>query len=75
MNFSDKKKKRIFSAVIFLLLLLAVTVSVCAVYLGDYYRADVEAIGALLPQGSQWKEESNGNIIFAPEGATKGFIF
>ena len=35
----------------------------------------MEAIGALLPQGSQWKEESNGNIIFAPEGATKGFIF
>lgn len=29
----------------------------CAIYLGDYYRADNEAIGAFLPQGTVWKEE------------------
>ena len=73
--FSDKKKRRIFLPLVSVLLILAASVGICASYLGDYYRADVEAIGAFLPQGSGWKEEPNGNIVFAPDGATKGFIF
>ena len=28
-----------------------------------------------MPQGTTWKEEPNGTIVFEPEGATKGFIF
>ena len=56
------------------IIIIAITVVACAIYLGDYYRADNEAIGAFLPHGATWKEES-GRIVFEPEGATKGFIF
>jgi len=56
-------------------LTLAIIVGACAIYLGDYYRADHEAIGAFLPQGTVWKEELDGTIVFEPAGATKGLIF
>ena len=57
------------------ILCLASIVGACAIYLGDYYLANHEAIGAFLPQGTTWKEEPDGTIVFEPEGATKGFIF
>lgn len=57
------------------ILALAIIIGACAVYLGDYYHADHEAIGVFLPQGTVWKEESNGTIVFEPEGATKGLVF
>ena len=70
----DKRKRKIFIITTCVLVLLLVAAVSCAVYLGDYYRADNEAIAAFLPQGASWKEES-GRIVFEPEGATKGFIF
>ncbi|MBR2721676.1 MAG: alpha/beta hydrolase [Clostridia bacterium] len=76
MNFlSDKRKRTIFIIITSTLLALAITVGACAIYLGDYYRADHEAIGAFLPQGTVWREEPDGRIVFEPEGATKGLIF
>ena len=57
------------------ILTFVIIAGVCAIYLSDYYRADNEAISAFLPQGTTWKEESDGMIVFEPEGATKGFIF
>ena len=75
MNFlADKRKRSIFIITTSIVLTLAIIVGACAIYLGDYYRADAEAIGAFLPQGTTWNEES-GRIVLAPEGATKGFIF
>ena len=71
---ADQSKRKIFRITISVVLALAIIVGACAIYLGDYYRADNEAIGAFLPQGVTWKEES-GRIVFEPEGATKGFIF
>lgn len=56
-------------------LALAVAVGACALYLGDYYKADYASIGAYLPQGSTWETEPDGDIVFEPEGATTGFIF
>ena len=73
--FADKRKRKIFIIVTSIVLVIAVLVGACAIYLGDYYRADNEAIGAFLPQGSAWKEEPNGNIVFEPDGATTGLIF
>lgn len=75
MNFlADKRKRNIFIITTSIVLTLAIIVGACAIYLGDYYRAHNEAIGAFLPQGTTWNEES-GRIVLAPEGATKGFIF
>ena len=76
MNFlSDKRRRRIFIITASVVTALAIIAITCAVYLGDYYRADNEAIGAFMPQGSNWKEEPDGTIVFEPEGAAKGFIF
>ena len=73
--FADKRKRKIFITVTSIVLVIAFFVGACAIYLGDYYRADNEAIDAFLPQGSAWKEEPNGNIVFEPGGATTGLIF
>ena len=73
--FADKRKRKIFIIVTSIVLVFAVLIGACAIYLGNYYRADNEAIGAFLPQGSAWKEEPNGNIVFEPKGATAGLIF
>ena len=71
----DKRKRKIFIIVTSIVLIIAVLIGVCAIYLGDYFKADDEAIGAFLPQGSTWKEEPSGNIVFEPDGATAGLIF
>ena len=71
---ANKRKRNIFIITASIVLTLAIIAGACAIYLGDYYRADHEAIGAFLPQGTTWNEES-GRIVLAPEGATKGFIF
>ena len=73
--FADKRKRNLFIIVISIVLVIGVLVGVCTIYLGDYYKADDEAIGAFLPQGSTWKEEPSGNIIFEPDNATTGLIF
>ncbi len=76
MNFlSDKRKRKIFIITTSVVLTLAIIAGACAIYLGDYYRADNEAIDAFLPQGTAWREESDGTIVFEPDGATKGLIF
>ena len=46
---SDKRKRKIFICITSVVLILAVLIGACAIYLGDYYRADNEAIGAFLP--------------------------
>lgn len=72
---SDRSKRRILTVTVSIVLALALIVGACAIYLGDYYRADHVAIGAFLPQGTTWKEEPDGTVVFRPEGATKGLVF
>lgn len=69
-----KSKRKIFIATVATVLTFAALFAACAVYLCDFYRADGEAIEAFLPEGASYREE-NGNIVFEPQGATKGFIF
>lgn len=57
------------------MLSIAVMTGIGAVYLGDYYKSDYEAIGAFLPQHSEWKEEPDNTIVFEPENPVAGFIF
>lgn len=70
-----KNKRKIFAIATSTILVLTIIVGACAVYLGDYYRADNEAIGEFLPQDTMWKENADGTIVFEPEAATKGLIF
>ena len=76
MNFlNDKKKRKIFiiiTSTIFVFVAIFIT---CAIYLGDYYRADMIAIQSFLPQDTQWEKKSDGTIVLETEEATKGFIF
>lgn len=69
-----KAKKRIIIVSVSIAI-LALIFGACAIYLGDYYRADDAAIGAFLPQGTSFKEKPDGTIVFEPAGAVSGFIF
>ncbi len=73
--FTDKKKRKIFIIVTSIVLVLAIIVAACAIYLNDYYRADTDAIEAFLPQDIELEERSDGTIVCGDEGATTGFIF
>ena len=70
---THKRKRSIIT--ISAILALAILVGACAIYLGDYYHADQEAIGKFLPEGTMLDEEPDGTIVFEPEGATTGLIF
>ena len=70
-----KHKRKPFLIITSAILTLAILVGACAIYLGDYYRADHEAISAFLPQGAIWAEDPDGTIVFEPDGATTGLIF
>ena len=41
---SDKRKRKRFVTASVVLLVFALIVSMCAIYLGDYYHADMDAI-------------------------------
>ncbi len=77
MNFlQDKRKRKIFTAVALIVLVLAISVGACAIYVGDYYRIDQDAVGAFAPMNAvSTKTLDDGTMVFKPENATKGFIF
>ena len=77
MNFlTDKRKRKTFIILISALLTLAIIIGTCAIYLGDYYRADEGAIAVFNAEENITVTVSdNGNVIFEPENATRGFIF
>ena len=72
----NKHKRKLWIVLGSIALVLAILIGACAIYLGDYYRADLGAIEAFAPaEAVQMQTLDNGNILFAPENATKGFIF
>ena len=73
--FTDKKKRKTFIIVTSIVLALAILIAACAIYLNDYYRADMDAIDAFLPQDAEWETRADGTLAFGDEGATTGFIF
>ena len=77
MNFlKDKRKRKIFTTVASIVLILAVIAGVCASYVGDYYRADQNAIEAFVPMNVVSTELlDDDTLVFKPENATKGFVF
>ena len=70
-----KGKRSTYITLLSVFLALALITAACAIYLGSYYSADEEAIAAFMPDGCEWRVEGNGNIVFEPSSATRGFIF
>ncbi len=72
----DKRKKRIVITTISIILVFAVIVVACGIYLSDYYKADERAIEAFASINQvSFHTLENGTIVFEPENATHGFIF
>ena len=72
----DKQKRKIFVIITSSVLVLALLIIACAIYVGDYYRADMEAIEAYVPNKIvEMQKLEDDTIVFAPDNATTGFIF
>ncbi len=71
-----KNKRKGTKLVSLLIAVVVVSVVACAVYLGDYYRADMDAVEAFAPVSAvEMQTAGNGNLIWEPEQACAGFIF
>lgn len=71
---TTRKRKRI----IILIMVVAVLFAACAIYLSDYYHADMSAIedmefaSELSVESETWED---GTLVFTPEEAETGLIF
>ena len=73
---ADKRKRKIFIITSSVILTIAIMIGACAIYLGDYYRADEGAIAVFnADENITVSVSDNGNVIFEPLNATRGFIF
>ena len=72
----DKRKRKLFITITSIVLAVVILVAACAIYLGDYYRADEGAIAAFAStENITVSTLDNGSVVFEPQGATTGFIF
>ena len=77
MKLLARKKKLWITLAAVLTVVIALT-AVCALYLGDYYRADAEALEAFSPATPVTREEwEDGTVVIRPEGRDPiaGLIF
>ena len=73
---ADKRKRKIFIITSSVILMIAIMIGACDIYLGDYYRADEGAIAVFnADENITVSVSDNGNLIFEPQNATRGFIF
>ena len=71
-----KRKRKILIITATTLIVSAILLAACAIYLGDYYHADTAAIDAFTPENTAPMQIlDDGNVVFAPENARVGFIF
>ena len=74
--FASKRRRKLWIALASTALVLVVLVAAFAVYVGDYYRADQEAMQAFAPlHAVSVKTLDDGTTVFTPTHATKGLIF
>lgn len=72
----DRQKRKLFITITSIILVLGVLVVGCAIYLGDYYKADWNTIDAFSPMNEiEFKTLENKNIVFEVEDAKIGFVF
>lgn len=68
--------RKILIWVVAVVLILTLVVGGCAIYVSDYYRADVDAIAAFAAESDVRKNElSDGTLVYGEEDAEVGFIF
>lgn len=73
---ADKRKRKTFVVTTSAVLALAIIVGACAIYLSDYYHADMDAIESFVSASNvEYQTLDDDTIVFEPEAATKGFIF
>ncbi len=74
--FENKQLRKIIIIGISVILVIALIIGACSVYLSDYYRSDENAISAFAPMNEvDFRTLENGNIIFEAEDAKAGFVF
>ncbi|MBE6708503.1 MAG: alpha/beta hydrolase [Ruminococcaceae bacterium] len=74
--FADKRKKKIFIIVASIVLVIVILIGACAIYLGDYYRADEGAIAVFSPtENITVSTLKNGSVVFEPQDAIAGVVF
>lgn len=70
------RNKKIVIWIVAIILVVALCVGGCALYVSDYYHADLDAIEAFAVNNSVNKIElSDGMIAYGDENASAGFIF
>ena len=73
---SPKFKSKAFRRAAIAAAVLLVLVAVCAIYLCDFYPADMDAVEAFTAGSTvAMRQAENGNLIWEPAQASAGFIF
>lgn len=68
--------KRAAKIIALLGIVLLLGAAACAVYLSDFYHADMELVEAFAAeQAVEMRREENGYLVFEPDAANAGFIF
>ncbi len=69
-------KKKLIKILIAIVVIVAVTVGGMGIYLGDYYKAQIDSEAVFAPRKSITVTTlENGNILFLPENPVAGFVF
>lgn len=69
-------KKKWVRVLAIVLAVVLVIVGACVIYLGSYYRADVEMVTAFAtPEGVTREVWEDGTVVFAPQNPKTGLIF
>ena len=73
---TNKRNRKLIIIAAFILLTRAVIVGAFAIYVGDYYRADTDAIKAYAPMNEVTIQTlKDGTMIFQPDNPVAGLIF
>ncbi len=73
---TKNKKNKILKRLIAIIIVFALVSCACAIYVNDYYRADLGAISAISSINNVKRETlNNGTIVYKPENVQAGFIF
>ena len=70
-----KKHRKLLIAIAVAVAVFVLAIIAAAIYVNDYYRADMNSIAAFEPMKDAELRTEDGLLIFEPENANAGFIF